>query len=161
MNHSFSTGRAPAHCPRDRNRVAGDEGESHAKPMAEHDEGLGKTYNRFHDPEERDPGILKLRDLHAAMDRAVLDAYGWTDVPTACEFIPDYEEEDDDGNLVPKSLRLRWPDAVRDDVLARLLALNQHRADQERLSSLTAEKAKPAKKARSKKSRPPDPTLFD
>jgi hypothetical protein len=24
-----------------------------------------------------DPDILKLRELYAAMDRAVLDAYGW------------------------------------------------------------------------------------
>jgi ankyrin repeat protein len=28
------------------------------------------------------PDIVKLRELHAAMDRAVLDAYGWTEVPT-------------------------------------------------------------------------------
>ena len=31
-------------------------------------------------PDERSPDILKLRELHAAMDRAVLDAYGWTDL---------------------------------------------------------------------------------
>ena len=40
--------------------------------MIENDEGLTKTYNRFHDPYETSPAILKLRDLHAAMDRAVL-----------------------------------------------------------------------------------------
>jgi len=33
-----------------------------------------KTYNRFHDPEERSLEILKLRDLHATMDAAVLTA---------------------------------------------------------------------------------------
>ena len=42
--------------------------------MVRNDEGLTRTYNRFHDPEERDPEMLKLRELHAAMDRAVLDA---------------------------------------------------------------------------------------
>jgi hypothetical protein len=29
------------------------------------------------------------------MDRAVLDAYGWTDIQPTCEFILDYEEEED------------------------------------------------------------------
>lgn len=42
---------------------------------------------RFHDPSETSPDILKLRELHAAMDRAVLDAYGWTDIQPACEFL--------------------------------------------------------------------------
>ena len=56
--------------------------EFRAALMVRNNEGLTKTYNRFHDPDERDPDILKLRDLHAAMDRAVLDAYGWSDIPT-------------------------------------------------------------------------------
>jgi hypothetical protein len=38
---------------------------------------------------------LALRDLHARMDAAVPAAYGWTDLPTTCEFLLDYEEEDD------------------------------------------------------------------
>ncbi len=29
------------------------------------------------------------------MDRAVLDAYGWTDIPTDCEFLLDYEIEEE------------------------------------------------------------------
>ena len=29
------------------------------------------------------------------MDRAVLDAYGWTDLKPACEFLLDYEDEED------------------------------------------------------------------
>ena len=37
---------------------------------------MTRTYNRFHDPNEDDPEIGRLRELHAAMDRAVLDAYG-------------------------------------------------------------------------------------
>ena len=90
--------------------------------MEANDQGLTKTYNRFHDPNEDDPGIRRLRDLHAAMDRAVLAAYGWSDVPTACEFLPDHEDD-------PNSrIRYRWPDAVQNEVLARLLALNATRA---------------------------------
>jgi len=43
-------------------------------------EGLTKTYNRFHDPTCKDADIQKLRDLHVAMDLAVRDAYGWKDL---------------------------------------------------------------------------------
>ena len=64
--------------------------------MVRNNEGLTKTYNRFHDPNERSPEILKLRELHDAMDRAVLDAYGWTDLVPTCEFLLDYEEDEDD-----------------------------------------------------------------
>ena len=64
--------------------------------MVRNNEGLTKTYNRFHDPDERSPDILKLRELHAAMDRAVLDAYGWTDLKPTCEFLLDYEEDEDE-----------------------------------------------------------------
>ncbi len=63
--------------------------------MVDNDEGMTKTYNRFHDPHERDARIARLRDLHAAMDRAVLDAYGWTDIPTDCEFLLDYEIDEE------------------------------------------------------------------
>src|SRR5207249_11270998 len=51
--------------------------EFRAALMVKNNEGLTKTYNRFHDPNETSPEIKKLRELHAAMDRAVLDAYGW------------------------------------------------------------------------------------
>jgi len=101
--------------------------------MVRNDEGLTKTYNRFHDEGERDPEILKLRELHAAMDRAVLDAYGWGDISTDCAFVADFTEEDEEGNEVGKSVRYRWPDVVHDEVLARLLALNAQRAKEERL----------------------------
>ena len=66
--------------------------------MVRNNEGLTKTYNRFHDPNETAADILKLRELHAAMDRAVLDAYGWTDLKPTCEFLLDYEEEDEEEN---------------------------------------------------------------
>lgn len=37
--------------------------------MIRNNEGLTKTYNRFHDPNETSPDIQRLRELHAAMDR--------------------------------------------------------------------------------------------
>jgi len=43
-------------------------------------EGLTKTYNRFHDPDETADDIQKLRELHVEMDNAVAAAYGWSDL---------------------------------------------------------------------------------
>lgn len=108
--------------------------EFRAELMVSNNQGLTATYNRFHDPSESDPEIGRLRELHAEMDRAVLDAYGWTDLHPTCEFILDYEQEDDEGSSKKKPWRYRWPDPVRDEILARLLALNAKRAEQERLS---------------------------
>jgi len=104
--------------------------------MMTRNEGLTATYNRFHDPDERSSDILRLRELHAAMDRAVLHAYGWDDIPTRCEFILDYEDEDDDSNRRKRPWRYRWPDEVRDEVLARLLKLNGERAREEERTGL-------------------------
>jgi len=99
--------------------------------MMRNDQGLTDTYNRFHDPSERDLDILKLRELHAAMDRAVLDAYGWTDIATDCDFFLDYEIDEENWGNKKKPWRYRWPDAVHDEVLARLLDLNQKRYQEE------------------------------
>ena len=109
--------------------------------MVENDEGLTKTYNRFHDPDEDAPEIARLRDLHATMDRALLDAYGWTDISTDCDFLLDYAIEKAEpsagahgkpsastAGARKKPYRYRWPDAVRDDILARLLEINTERA---------------------------------
>ena len=110
--------------------------EFRAALMIENNEGLTKTYNRFHDPEKLDPMIAKLRELHGAMDRAVLRAYGWNDLPDIrCEFIPDYEVDDDESGRKKKPWRYRWPDDVRDEILMRLLALNRKRAREEQLAA--------------------------
>jgi hypothetical protein len=84
------------------------------------------------------------------MDRAVLDAYGWHDIRPVCEFFPEFgDEEDEDENGRPKreKYRYRWPDEIRDEVLARLLELNRQRALEEgqRLAG-TPEPAAPPKK---------------
>jgi len=133
--------------------------EFRAALMVRNNEGLTKTYNRFHDPEESSPDILKLRELHAKMDAAVLAAYGWTDLPTTCDFILDYEDdadaEESTGRKKKKPWRYRWPDEVRDEVLARLLKLNAERAEQELLAGeAVARSAKPAKKSTPEVSKP-------
>ncbi|MCA9713770.1 MAG: hypothetical protein KC468_03635, partial [Myxococcales bacterium] len=91
------------------------------------DEGLTKTYNSFHDPDELDPDIVRLRELHAAMDRAVLDAYGWTDiaVPPYCPRTPAEREA---------------VQAFEDEVIDRLYVLNAERAREEERLGLRKKK---------------------
>lgn len=135
-------------------------------------EGISKTYNRFHDPHDKSPEIQKLRELHDAMDRAVLEAYGWDDLAQTarCEFLLDYEEEDDENESGRKSKkkkpwRFRWPDDFRDEVLARLLELNEKRAEEERLAGIAVEgkgsnHPKTSKKKTPVKQEPTTPDLF-
>ena len=100
--------------------------------MVTNNEGLTKTYNRFHDRYEGDEEIAQLRLLHAAMDRAVLDTYGWHDIPTDCHFLLDYPIDEAEWGNKKKPYRYRWPDYVRDEVLARLLELNANLPPQRR-----------------------------
>ena len=148
--------------------------------MIANNEGLTSTYNRFHDPAETSHELQELRRLHGEMDQVVLQAYGWSDLNTACGFGLDYLDTDDDAQL-PDSLqnridsgelffwdggdaldfqgqlevysaingrrklpwRYRWPDAVRDDVLA----LNAERYEEEVRLGLHSKAAKQAAKA--------------
>jgi hypothetical protein len=112
--------------------------ELRAAIMMHNREGLTDTYNRFHDADERGPQILELRELHAAMDRAVLDAFGLTDIRPAYDF-----REQPDENI-----RLTWHDDTRDEVLARLLELNRVMAE---AGSQQAAKPKASKKKRAAK----------
>jgi hypothetical protein len=91
-------------------------------------EGMTKTYNRFHKSDERREPIRRLRELHDEMDRAVLRAYGWQDL--AEELRPQFltEETEDDHTY---QNRYFWPAEARDRVLARLLALSAERHAEE------------------------------
>jgi hypothetical protein len=133
--------------------------EFRAALMVRYKEGLTKTYNRFHDPEESNSDFLKLRELHAQMDAAVLSAYGWTDLlpQCRCEFLLDYEDEaseagaeESGGRKKKKPWRYRWPDEIRDEVLARLLKLNAERAEEERRTGLGASSQIPKSKGASR-----------
>jgi hypothetical protein len=103
--------------------------------MVTRNEGMTKTYNRFHDRIETAEDIRRLRELHAAMDRAVLEAYAagaggedeaqaWRDLAARAEPIFLDETNEDDHTYQG---RLFWPSAFRDEVLARLLVLNAER----------------------------------
>jgi hypothetical protein len=117
--------------------------EYRAQLMQRNQKGLTDTYNRFHDPDETDEDILHLRELHQQMDRAVLDAYGWTDIAPECQFLLDYQEEEETSSKRKKPWRYRWDEDVHDEVLARLLELNQERYDEEvRLGKKSGKKGK-------------------
>jgi hypothetical protein len=125
--------------------------------MIRNNQGLTKTYNHFHDPSETSPGILKLRELHAMMDQAVLEAYDWHDLAKSaiCEFLLDYEDEEEDeeeASRRKKPWRYRWPDDFRDEVLGRLLELNKQRAEEDAIASEVTEEAtkRSLKKVRTK-----------
>jgi hypothetical protein len=92
--------------------------------MVARNEGMTKTYNRFHNHRDATADVTRLRELHAEMDRAVLRVYGWDDLAERAEpqFLDEANEDDHkyQGRLV-------WPAEFRDEVLARLLALNAER----------------------------------
>jgi hypothetical protein len=102
--------------------------EHRASLMVTRNEGMTKTYNRFHDRSETAEDIQHLRELHTAMDHAVLEAYGWRDLAarTAPIFLDETNEDDH-----TYQGRLFWPSDFRDEVLARLLALNAERHAEE------------------------------
>lgn len=90
--------------------------EFRASLMIRNNQGLTKTYNLFHNPEEQSADFKKLRALHHTMDRAVLDAYGWKEIQPIPQHEAEFEEEqvDDDelsSTKKPKrKYRLRWPE---------------------------------------------------
>ncbi len=122
--------------------------------MRERNEGLTKTYNRFHDPDESSADIRKLRELHVEMDQAVAAIYGWNDL-------------DLDHNFHETKLGVRFTisEPTRREVLRLLLKLNHERYAEEEKQGLHGKKGA-AKKAAQKKKAASIPakgesTLFD
>ena len=70
-------------------------------------------------------GLLELRRLQVALDNAVRDAYGWTDLNLGHDFV--------EVETLPENDRVRYTisPAARKEVLKRLLALNHQRAKEE------------------------------
>lgn len=122
--------------------------EYRAALMVRNGQGLTTTYNRFHDPDERDPEILRLRLLHDEVDRAALEAYGWGDLKPVCEFRLDYEDDADADDDSRRKLpwRYSWAEALHDEVLARLLALNATRGHAQQLLGAEGRLRKPSRR---------------
>jgi hypothetical protein len=84
--------------------------------MLARQEGLTKTYNRFHNPQETSDDIVHLRELHVDMDEAVAAAYGWSDLDLGHGF-----------HTTKQGVRYTISEPARREVLDRLLALNHQR----------------------------------
>ena len=122
--------------------------------MERNEEGLTDTYNRFHDHDNPDADIQKLRELHVEMDQAVAAAYGWDDLELGHDF-----------HETKQGVRFTISESARREVLQRLLKLNHERYAEEEKQGLhgkkgAAKKAAPKKKAASKPTKD-ESTLFD
>ena len=115
------------------------------RAMQSRQEGLTKTYNRFHDSGESAADIQKLRDLHVEMDKAVVASYGWSDLDLGHGF-----------HETKQGTRFTISEAARREVLARLLKLNHERYAEEVAQGLHDKKGKPKVTGRKGKRTPSD-----
>jgi hypothetical protein len=90
--------------------------------------GLTATYNLVHDPDCTDSDIVALRELHREIDQAALDAYGWTDLAPVHDHIE-----------TRQGMRWSIDPLTRQEMLDRLLELNQQRYAVEQSSPMAAE----------------------
>ena len=87
--------------------------------------GLTKLYNRFHNAEDLDARIVRLRELHREIDVAVMRAYGWDDLDLGHGY---HEQPNLAGN---DRVRFTISDAARAEVLRRFAELNRQRYEEE------------------------------
>ena len=82
--------------------------------------GLTPTYNRVHNPDVHEPAIQELRDIHVAIDEAVMRAYGWDDLDLKI-------------GHHPTKIGIRWTVSkeARFELLDRLLEENHKRYEAE------------------------------
>ena len=106
--------------------------------MLTRQEGLTKTYNRFHNLDEQSPDIIKLRELHIEMDQAVALAYGWDDLALDHNF-----------HETKQGIRYTISEAARREILDRLLQLNHQRYAEEVEAGLHDKGKKKATKKKS------------
>ena len=103
--------------------------ETRRQIMLARQEGLTKTYNRFHNPAEKSADIHGLRELHRQLDEQVALAYGWGDLHLGHGF-----------HETAQGVRYTLHEGARRDVLKRLLALNFDRYAQEVAGGLHTKK---------------------
>ena len=132
--------------------IIGERYHAHRKTtMLDHQEGLTKTYNRFHNPDDANEAIQTLRELHIEMDHAVAAAYGWSDLALDHGF-----------HETKQGVRFTISEPARREVLQRLLKLNHERYAEEVKQGLY-EKKKPKgnKKSATGKTSSSESTLFE
>jgi hypothetical protein len=117
-------------------RIAREYHECRKQFMTTTDQGLTDTYNRFHDPGKTAPNIQKLRELHIEMDKAVVLAYGWTDLDLGHNF-----------HETKLGVRFTISEPARREVLQSLLKLNHARYASEAKQGLHSNKGTTQKAA--------------
>jgi len=117
--------------------------------MTARQEGLTKTYNRFHKPSEKSEDLQKLRQLHREMDYSVSKAYGWDDLDLGHGF-----------HETKQGLRYTISEPARREVLDRLLLLNHERYEEEVRQGLH-EKGKGKKKTPKKEKKKQNDNMDD
>ena len=90
--------------------------DTRASVMVASNRGLTATYNRVNDPLVNDVGIGTMRDLHVAMDVAVVRAFGFDGLNLEHGF-----------HETPRGMRFTISERARREILDRLLALNHER----------------------------------
>jgi hypothetical protein len=88
--------------------------------MERRDLGLTKLYNMVNDPDtdSTDVDVARMREIHVQLDEAVMDAYGWGDVPLDHGF-----------HTYRQMLRWTVSPTARVEILDRLLVENLRRAE--------------------------------
>jgi hypothetical protein len=81
--------------------------------------GLTATYNLVHDPACVDGDIVEIREIHRQIDEAVCRAYGWNDLGD--------QGLDHGFHDTRQGVRFTVGPVVRQEILDRLLELNQER----------------------------------
>jgi hypothetical protein len=111
--------------------------------------GLTSTYNMVNDEGFHDGEVAELRRIHVAIDEEVMRAYGWTDL-----------DLDHDFHETRQGIRYTVGPVARQEILDRLLELNQQRYAEEQAHGLNGSKAS----AKSRRVVGPDedvPRLFE
>jgi len=93
--------------------------------MQEHELGLTKFYNEFHDPASSSPALQELRSAQHSINEVVFKLYGWNDLSPASDFrevgyLPD-----------GSNIRFALSGEAHAEVLRRLSELNRQRYEEE------------------------------
>jgi len=133
VTHTSTLGAAPNYSPSDAfetfaqpeltddlARLGGEVNEHRSALMLDRQWGLTATYNHLHDPDEHSSDVVRLREIHTALDYAVRDAYGWSDLDLGHGF-----------HETKFGTRFTFAPGPRQEVLDRLLELNHERYAEE------------------------------
>lgn len=95
--------------------------------------GITATYNLVNDEECKDADIVELREIHRAIDEAVFRAYGWDDLIPKLDY---------GIHPVGRDARFTVGPGVQQEIVDRLLELNQERYAAEVSAGLHNKKTK-------------------